>query len=87
MQSKLTSLTNLRWANLEKTQIDCEITTTQFGDEILPFTASINDVEQHGRDIFNAIVSGEYGTIADYIPPPVVEIIPRKSETISVEIL
>lgn len=87
MQSKLTSLTNPSWANLEKTQIDCEITTTQFGDEILPFTASINDVEQHGRDIFNAIASGEYGAIAEYIPPPVVEIIPRKSATIPVEIL
>jgi len=87
MQSQLTSLKTPRWANPEKTQIDCEITTSQFGDEVLPFTASINDVEQHGRDIFNAIVSGEYGIIADYIPPPVVEIIPRKSETIPVEIL
>ncbi len=87
MQSKLNAITNPRWANAEKTQIDCEITTSQFGDEVLPFTASINDVEQHGRDIFNDIVTGKYGIITDYIPPPIVEIITRQPATIPVEIL
>jgi hypothetical protein len=70
MQSQLTSLKNPRWANAEQTMIDCEITTSQFGDEVLPFTASSNDVEPHGRAIFADIVAGKYGEIAAYVPPP-----------------
>lgn len=70
MQSSLTSLTNPQWANAEHTAIDCNITTSQFGDEVLPFTASQNDVEAHGRAIFADIVAGKYGAIADYVAPP-----------------
>jgi len=70
MQSQLTSLTNPRWADAEHTMIDCEITTSQFGDEVLPFTASANDVEAHGRGIFADIVAGNYGEIGAYVPPP-----------------
>jgi hypothetical protein len=70
MQSKLTSLGNPRWVNSEHTAIDCEITTSQFGDEVLPFTASENDVEPHGRALFASIVAGDFGPIAEYVPPP-----------------
>jgi hypothetical protein len=67
MQSQLTSLTNPRWANAEHTLIDCEITTSQFGDEVLPFTASPTDCEAHGRGIFADLVAGHYGPIAEYV--------------------
>jgi hypothetical protein len=67
MQATLTSLSNPRWANAEQTAIDCEITTSQFGDEVLPFTASATDVESHGRAIFSDIVEGKYGQINKYI--------------------
>lgn len=70
MQSILTSLTNPVWANAEHTCIDCEITTSQFGKEVLPFTASQNDVEPHGRAIFADLVAGVYGPIAEYVAPP-----------------
>lgn len=70
MQTILTSLLNPRWANADQTQIDCEITTSQFDNEVLPFTANANDVEAHGRAIFADIVAGKYGSIAEYIPPP-----------------
>jgi hypothetical protein len=66
MQSMLTSLANPRWVNAEQTMIDCEITTSQFGDEVLPFTASASDVEAHGRAIFADIVAGQYGPIAEF---------------------
>lgn len=66
MQAILTSLSNPRWSNVEKTMIDCEITTSQLGDEVLPFTASQNDCEPHGRAIFADIVSGKYGSIAEF---------------------
>lgn len=69
MKSQLTFVANPRWSNEEKTTIDCEITTSQFGDEVLPFTASQNDVEAHGRAIFADLFAGIYGTIAEYVPP------------------
>jgi hypothetical protein len=69
MQAILTSVSKPRWANEEHTAIDCEITTSQFGDEILPFTASSYDVEPHGRKIFDDIANGKYGPIGEYTPP------------------
>jgi hypothetical protein len=81
MQSTLTSVSNPRWANEEHTAIDCEITTSQFGEEVLPFTADKNDVEAHGRVIFDLINSGKYGAIAEYEPPVVeVQATPPSSE-------
>jgi hypothetical protein len=70
MQSILNSVSNPVWANPEHTTINCEITTSQFGNEVLPFTASPDDVEPHGRAIFADIVAGTYGPIAEYVPPP-----------------
>lgn len=70
MESILTSISNFRWSNAEHTAIDCNITTSQFGDEVLPFTADQNDVEAHGRAIFSDIISGLYGPIAEYVAPP-----------------
>lgn len=70
MEATLTSLINPIWSNAEKTTIDCIITTSQFGDEQLPFTADKNDVAAHGRAIFEDLVAGKYGPIADYVPPP-----------------
>jgi hypothetical protein len=70
MQSELKTLNNLIWVDAEHTAINCEITTSQFGDEVLPFTASPNDVEPHGRAIFADIFAGTYGPIAEYVAPP-----------------
>lgn len=70
MSSTLTSVSNPVWANSEKTLIDCFITTSQFGNEKLPFTASPNDVEPHGRKIFADLIAGKYGPIGDYVDTP-----------------
>jgi len=70
MQATLTSLTSPVWANAEHTLIDCLITTSQLGAEVLPFTANPNDVEAHGRAIFADIVAGAYGPIGEYVAPP-----------------
>lgn len=89
MQSILTSVSNARWANAEQTAVDCEITTSQFVDEVLPFTASQNDIEAHGRAIFSDLVSGKYGSIAEYVPPPPAPVVTATppSNGIPVEIL
>lgn len=77
MQSVLTSVTNPVWSNTEHTTIDCFITTSQFGDEVLPFTADQNDVEAHGRAIFADLVAGKYGPIGEYVAPPEPEVLPQ----------
>jgi hypothetical protein len=65
MQLQLTSLINPRWANAEQTMIDCELDHPQYG--WIPFTASPDDVEQYGREIFAALAQGN---VAEYVPPP-----------------
>ena len=57
------------WANAEHTMIDLTIKWDGINEE-LPFTASPTDVEEHGRAIFAAAQSGEYGEVAEYLPPP-----------------
>lgn len=61
--AKITSLKNPVWVNDEQTAINCVITLDVFGDEELPFTATIYDVEEHGRVIFQELVYGKYGVI------------------------
>jgi hypothetical protein len=46
-------------------RIDCEIEHPQYG--WIPFTASPDDPEQHGRDIFAAAVAS--GNVAPYVAP------------------
>lgn len=59
---------NPAYVNAEQTQIDVTVTHPVFGE--IPFTASPDDVEEHGRDLFARAVAGEFGPVADYVPPP-----------------
>lgn len=52
------------WSNANQTAIDCEIEHPEYG--WIPFTASLDDVEQHGRDIFSQL---SQGVVDDYVPP------------------
>lgn len=70
MQATLTSVAFPVWADAAQTRIDCVITTSQFGNEQLPFTADQNDIEPHGRKIFADLIAGKYGPIGDYVTPP-----------------
>lgn len=56
------------WANAQHTAINCRLRTSVFSGE-LPFTASPNDVEEHGREIFSRCIIGEFGEIQPYITP------------------
>ncbi len=47
--------------------IDLELNHPKFG--WIPFTASPNDTEQHGRVIFEDAASGKYGEVAPYVAP------------------
>lgn len=47
--------------------IDCVIKFDHFNEE-LPFTASKNDTLEHGRQIYDALIAGKFGPIAEYVP-------------------
>ena len=49
--------------------IDCELEHPVFG--WIPFTASSDDVEIHGREIYAVLLSS--GSVALYIPPAPIE--------------
>lgn len=65
---KLLSAKNPKWMNKEKTLIDLVVRFEEMNEEI-PFTANKNDVEEHGRNIFEMCAAGQFGRIQDYTPP------------------
>lgn len=44
--------------------VDCEILHPQLG--WIPFSASPDDSEQHGKDVYQRVIDGEAGEIAPY---------------------
>jgi hypothetical protein len=38
--------------------------------EYLPFTASPNDPEEYGRQLYAQLLAGDWGPVSPYIPPP-----------------
>jgi hypothetical protein len=70
MTTTITSVKNIIYANDIGDAINCDITTAQFGDEVLPYTATSYDPDPSGRDFYTALKAGNYGPIAPYTPPP-----------------
>lgn len=67
---------NLQYANTEGTLIDMEIEHPVYG--WIPFTASPNDPEEHGRVLYSEAKEGKLGQIAPYVEPePLPEPIPQ----------
>lgn len=66
---------NLRYSSPDNSSVDLEIEHPEYG--WIPFTATPDDTEQHGRDIYEAALAGEYGQVAPYVaPPPTTEPVP-----------
>lgn len=73
MNIQLISAANPRYSNAESTAVllDCEF--SHFPGEVMPFNATANDIEPHGKNIYARAIAGEFGPIAPYVaPPPVV---------------
>ena len=66
----INSAKNPAWANAEKTAIDLTVRFSHLDYEV-PFTASPDDTELHGQEIFAAAVAGEFGEVAPYAAPVV----------------
>jgi len=56
-----------KYANEEHTAIDLSVKFSHINEEI-SFTASINDSEPHGVEIYHRAMNGEFGPIAEYQP-------------------
>lgn len=62
---KFKNIKNAQWANAEQTIIDCEVDIEINGVwETVPFTATANDIEKHGRKIYAEAIKGN---VADYV--------------------
>lgn len=64
------------WANEEQTLIELQCKFSHYeslglteNDGYYPFTASPNDAEAHGRQIYANAVNGDYGTVGAYVAP------------------
>lgn len=62
-----TAVANLQWFNAEQTALTCDVVFTDLGIDPVGFCATVNDVEAHGREIFERAVAGDFGAIADYV--------------------
>jgi len=62
---KYTDVKNMVYANEEKTLITCDV-KFELMDDFIPFTASPDDLEVHGRGIYSECISGQFGDISDY---------------------
>jgi len=73
---KYTQVKNPQWANAEHTLINCEVDFDDLREELVPFTAVASGDYPHSHQIFAECIAGQYGEIAEYIAPPVVEYTP-----------
>ena len=61
---------NCMWANSEQTIINCDVNFEHLEEEFVPFSATANTKEPHVLEIFNRALSGDFGVVAPYVPPP-----------------
>jgi hypothetical protein len=78
---KYTQVTNPQWANAEHTAINCNVDFDDLREEFVPFTAVANGDYEHSHQIFAECVDGQYGEVAEYVAPPVVEYTPPPAPT------
>lgn len=67
---QLQSASNPTWANPEHTAINLTIRWQGWAED-LPFTARADDVESHGRAIYEAAAQGDFGVVAAFVAPTV----------------
>ena len=66
---KIITARNPKWSTENKSAINVEVLFDSFNN-YLPFTARSGDSEAHGRELYSRALSGEFGVVAEYTPPP-----------------
>jgi hypothetical protein len=67
---KYTTVINPVWANAEHTIIDCDVDFDDLPEALVPFSAVASGDYPHTHEIFARCVAGDFGAIAEYVPPP-----------------
>ena len=78
---KYTQVKNPVWANAEHTALNCDVDFDDLREELVPFTAVASGDYEHAHQIFAECLAGQYGSIAEYVAPPVVEYTPPPAPT------
>ena len=68
MKLNLKYANNPKWVDQAHTSIELTVRFEEINED-LPFHATPNDTEEHGRDIFERAKDGEFGVIAEWTPP------------------
>ena len=64
------NVSSVQWANAEHTAINCMVNFDDLREELVPFTAVAQGDYPHSHEIFARCVAGDFGVIAEYVPPP-----------------
>jgi hypothetical protein len=68
MKLNLKYANNPKWVDEAHTSIELTVRFEEIAED-LPFHATPDDNEEHGRDIFERAKGGEFGVIAEWTPP------------------
>lgn len=60
---------NLKWCDAEHSMFDCIVKYEEFNEEH-PSGIAPTDPYSHIQEIWTKGIAGEYGVIAEYVPPP-----------------
>lgn len=60
---------NLFWCDEQNTFFECTVKYKEFNEE-LPVGVNATDQYTHIKELWEKGIAGEYGVIADYVPPP-----------------
>lgn len=62
------------WGDEAQTVITLQVRLSHMPDEVIPFSAHRDDVEEHGRELFARALHGAYGSISPYSGPSSAEL-------------
>lgn len=68
-----TQVKDPKWANANHTVIECLVSFDAVNEEFVPFTAVAKGDYPHTHEIFERCVAGDFGPIAEYVPPLMAE--------------
>lgn len=73
------SVTNLEWCDAEHTFFSCNVKYAEF-NEVHPAGVNAIDPYAHIQELWTKGNAGEYGVIAEYVPPPEPEIVAANNQ-------
>lgn len=64
-----TTVTNPVYSKEDHSMIDLTVNFDHLPEDAVQFGACANDVEPHGRELYQRAVAGDFGTIGAYVAP------------------